>query len=110
MNRLAAKKDEEDQPEPHPQNADVGLTVQAPVDSEFWRPRRASHEPASAYENPRPPALPAGVIRTLEEYYTAAALMGVIAAQGEAPELDGLTNWAIAAGEMAARKVKAKRW
>src|SRR6185436_17852616 len=42
MNRLAAKKDEEDQPEPHPQNADVGLTVQAPVDSEFWRPRSAS--------------------------------------------------------------------
>lgn len=72
-----------------------------------WKGRRA--ETGTALVNPRPPAVPATLNLTLEEYYAAAALMGLLPAQTEQPERDWLTDEALAIGETMAAKAKARR-
>ena len=62
---------------------------------------------ATALANPRPPAVPASLNLTHEEYYAAAALMGILSAQGEEPDVQWASALAHDMGEaMAAESRK----
>jgi hypothetical protein len=69
-----------------------------------WKPRRAA-----AFVNPRPPAVPASLDLTLEEYYAAAAAMGLLAAQGEECDPDWASEWALKFGSTMAKKARSRR-
>lgn len=64
---------------------------------------------ADGWVNPRPPALPATLHLTLEAYYTGCAMIGILAAQTEQPDLDWVSNLAIAQGTNTAAKIKRER-
>lgn len=59
-----------------------------------------------------PPAVPATLELTLEEYYAAAAAIGLLAAQGDEPDPLWASQWALDFGTIMAaeaRKRRAKR-
>jgi hypothetical protein len=62
-----------------------------------------------AVSNPRPPAVPATLGLTLEEYFAAAALMGLLAAQDEEFDQDWASEWALDIGAKMATKALARR-
>lgn len=62
-----------------------------------------------ALMNPRPPAVPATLQLTLEEYFGAAGAIGLIAAQAEEPDLEWASEWALKFGRVMARKARARR-
>jgi hypothetical protein len=59
--------------------------------------------------NPKPPALPSGVISSLEEYYAACGAIGLLSSQAEAPDPDEAIEWSLDFGERMAREAR-KRW
>jgi len=62
------------------------------------------------WANPRPPAVPASLALSLEEYFAAAALMGLLAAQQGEPDMEWCAEWALKMGrELAAKARKIKR-
>lgn len=62
------------------------------------------------FVNPRAPAVPATLDINLEEYYTAAALIGILCAQGNEPDMDWAADWSEKMGaKMAARSRKRRR-
>lgn len=67
-----------------------------------WNTRRA-------YMNPRPPAVPATMDITLEEYFSAAAVMGLLAAQIDQPDPEWASEWALKFGTLMAEKARKRR-
>lgn len=72
-----------------------------------WKPRRP--RTATALANPRPPAAPATLDLTLEEYYAAAGAMGLLAAQGEECDPEWAAEWALKFGVKLAAKARERR-
>ena len=70
-----------------------------------WKPRR----PEAGLTNPKPPALPATLHLTLEEYYAAAGAMGLLAAQGEECDPEWASEWALNFGAVMARAARERR-
>ena len=70
-----------------------------------WKPKR----PALAWVNPRTPAVPATLDLRVEEYYAAAALMGILASQGEEPDQEWACEWAVEMGEKMASAARKRR-
>lgn len=64
---------------------------------------------SGALVNPKPPALPVGVIENLEEYYAACGAIGLLSSQEEAPDPDEAVAWALDFGERMAHEAR-KRW
>lgn len=62
-----------------------------------------------ALVNPRVPAVPATLDLDLEGYYTAAAVIGLLAAQKKEPDMDWALDWAVEFGEKMAKKVRKRR-
>lgn len=60
-------------------------------------------------QNPRPPAVPASLDLTLEEYYTATALMGILSAQEHEPDIEWAAKWAADMGAAQAREMRKRR-
>lgn len=60
-------------------------------------------------QNPRPPAAPASLDLTLEEYYAAAGAMGVLSAQIDEPDPTWVCEWSLDFGEMMARAARRRR-
>lgn len=71
-----------------------------------WR-ERAAH---AATVNPRPPTLPTGVITSLEEYYAACAVIGMLAALTDEPDTDSAVAWSCDFGEKMAREARRRGW
>lgn len=69
-----------------------------------WKPKRTA-----GYVNPRPPALPASLELTLDEYYAAAGAMGLLAAQGEECDPKWASEWALNFGVMMADEARKRR-
>jgi len=69
-----------------------------------WNPRSVT-----SLRNPRTPAVPATLDLTLEEYYAAAAVVGLLSAQLEEPDMDWVVGWALDFGERMARESRARR-
>ena len=71
-----------------------------------WQALRV--EPA-AFFNPRPPAVPATLHLTREEYFAAAALIGLLASQGKEPDQEWAREWAHRMGRKMAGPRRIKR-
>lgn len=67
-----------------------------------WKPKSGR----TGFVNPRPPAVPATLHLSLDEYYAGAALMGLFAAQSEEPDPDWITDEAIDVGKRMATKIR----
>lgn len=63
----------------------------------------------SKLQNPRPPAAPASLDITLEEYYAAAGAIGLLSAQLDEPDPDWASEWALEFGERMAEKSRRRR-
>lgn len=62
------------------------------------------------FRNPRTPAVPATLDLTLEEYFAAAALVGLLSAQQVQPDMKWASQWASEMGAaMAAESRKRRR-
>lgn len=70
-----------------------------------WKPR----SPSSRLTNPRPPAVPATLDLTIDEYYAAAGAIGLLAAQGEECDPEWAADWALEFGRTMAAKARTKR-
>lgn len=64
---------------------------------------------SEAFANPRPPAVPATLDLTLEEYFGAAALMGLMSAQHGEPNKGWASRWALDLGEAMASEARRRR-
>jgi hypothetical protein len=60
----------------------------------------------SGWVNPRAPAVPATLHLTLDAYYAGCALIGILAAQTEQPNIDWASETAIEQGRNIAQKVR----
>jgi len=59
--------------------------------------------------NPRPPAVPATLQLSLEEYYAACSLIGLLGSQGSEPNQEWAAEWACKMGALMAKKCR-KKW
>ena len=64
---------------------------------------------ATALANPKPPAVPANLDLTLEQYFAACAAIGLLSSQHEEPDQDAAVQWTLEFGEKLARESR-KRW
>jgi hypothetical protein len=64
---------------------------------------------AIGWRNPRPPAVPATLDLTLDEYFTAATLMGLVASQIEEPNQQWCRDWSFTMGAAMAREAYRRR-
>jgi len=69
-----------------------------------WNPRAKT-----GLLNPRTPAVPATLNLTLEEYYAAAAVVGLLSAQLDEPDMDWVVQWALDCGERMGREARKRR-
>lgn len=70
-----------------------------------WKPKQRR----SALANPRPPAVPATLDLTIDEYYAAAGAIGLLAAQGEECDPEWAADWALDFGRVMAAKAERRR-
>ncbi len=59
--------------------------------------------------NPRPPAVPASLDLTLEEYYAAAGAIGLLSAQLQEPDPEWASAWSLDFGERMAAEARRRR-
>lgn len=67
-----------------------------------WNSRRA-------IKNPKPPAVPATLDLSLEEYYAAAGAIGLLSAQLDEPEAQWAAEWSLDFGEKMAAEARRRR-
>jgi hypothetical protein len=65
--------------------------------------------PGLHFANPRPPSVPTTLALTLEEYYAAAALMGLLASQHEEPDQKWACEWSFRMGQNIAAEAMRRR-
>jgi len=61
------------------------------------------------FSNPRPPAAPASLALSLEEYFAAAALVGMLGAQQHEPDMQWASKWANDMGALMANEARKRR-
>ncbi len=61
------------------------------------------------WRNPRTPGVPATLDLTLDEYFTATSLMGLIASQTEEPNQHWCRDWSFKMGRTMAREARKRR-
>lgn len=61
------------------------------------------------WRNPRTPAVPATLDLTLDEYYAAAAVMGLLASQVQEPDPQWCADWSFKMGRTMAREAQRRR-
>lgn len=71
--------------------------------------RLAGWNPRASLVNPRPPAVPATLNITLEEYYAAAGAIGLLSAQLEEPDPEWAMKWSLDFGERMAAEARRRR-
>lgn len=64
---------------------------------------------ATLFTNARPPSVPASLSLSLEEYYAAGALMGLLASQHDEPDHSWVCEWAFKMGRSMAREAVKRR-
>ena len=64
---------------------------------------------STAFSNPRTPAVPASLDLTLEEYFAAAALVGILGAQQKEPDMAWASKWANEMGATMAAEARKRR-
>jgi hypothetical protein len=61
------------------------------------------------WRNPRTPAVPATLDLTLEEYFTATSLMGILASQVDEPDPKWCRDWSFRMGRTMAAEARRRR-
>lgn len=61
------------------------------------------------WRNPRTPAVPATLDITLDEYFAAASVMGLLASQVEEPDPQWCADWSFRMGRTLAREARRRR-
>jgi hypothetical protein len=61
------------------------------------------------WRNPRTPAVPATLDITLDEYFTAASIMGLLASQVAEPDRQWCCDWSFKMGRTMAREAARRR-
>lgn len=61
------------------------------------------------WRNPRTPSVPATLDLTLDEYFAATSLMGLIASQAEEPDHRWCCDWSFKMGKTMAREARKRR-
>ncbi len=61
------------------------------------------------WKNPRTPSVPATLELTLDEYFTATSLMGLLASQSEEPNQRWCCDWSFKMGHTMAREARKRR-
>lgn len=61
------------------------------------------------WRNPRTPSVPATLDLTLDDYFTATSLMGLIASQDEEPNQQWCRDWSFKMGRMMAAEARRRR-
>jgi len=79
-----------------------------------WNPHRPTvpgwnTQPRLGFRNPRVPSVPASLDLTLEEYFAAAGIVGLLSAQLEQPDQDWAADWALNFGTLMAQKARQRR-
>lgn len=68
------------------------------------------HPQIAGFANPRMPSVPTTLDITLEEYFAAGALMGLLASQHQEPDRDWACSWSFTMGRgMAAEALRRRR-
>lgn len=98
--------------------ADPGISAvvelmarQAPTVLTAWRDSRpiAGWNARTRFSNPRTPSVPASLELTLEEYFAAAALVGLLSAQQDEPDMTWASKWASDMGKRMATESRKRR-
>lgn len=61
------------------------------------------------WRNPRTPSVPATLDLTLDEYFTATSLMGLLASQMDEPNQRWCCDWSFKMGRLMAREARQRR-
>lgn len=61
------------------------------------------------WRNPRTPSVPAALDLTLEEYFSAGALIGILSSQAEEPDQQWCRDWSFRLGEKMAAEARRRR-
>ncbi len=61
------------------------------------------------WRNPRTPGVPATLDLTLDEYFTATSLMGLLASQNDEPDLQWCRDWSFKMGRAMATEARRRR-
>jgi hypothetical protein len=88
--------------------ADTDRTWSETEPAQQWTPRGGGGS-ATPLQNPRTPAVPATLEINLEEYYAAAALIGVLSAQGAQPAIDWIKKITHDMGAAMAEEARLRR-
>ena len=86
----------------------TGLLMKTGTAHAVSTPIRGWQGRGATLTNPRPPAVPATLMLSIEEYYAAAALMGLLAAQEGEPDMDWCAEWAWKMGRQLAATTRGK--
>jgi hypothetical protein len=72
---------------------------------------RAGWKSAAAFgwSNPRPPAVPATLQLSIDEYFAAASLIGLLSAQTEEPNQRWVCDWSFKMGRTMAKAARKQR-
>jgi hypothetical protein len=65
--------------------------------------------PRHGWRNPRTPSVPATLDLTLDDYFTATSLMGLLASQAEEPDRKWVCDWSFKMGRTMAREALRRR-
>lgn len=104
MSRLTRRLSGADNPpDAHPESAAMRSAWRRRKPTPGWNAR------GTALSNPRPPAVPASLDLTLEEYYAAAATIGLLAAQDVEPDPEWASKWSLDYGKRMAREARRRR-
>jgi hypothetical protein len=63
----------------------------------------------AGWRNPRTPAVPATLQISLDEYFTATSLMGLLSSQAAEPDQAWCCDWSFGMGEKMAREARRRR-
>jgi hypothetical protein len=70
---------------------------------------KALGQPRGQWRNPKPPSVSASLELNLEEYFTATALMGILASQAEEPNQRWCCAWSFDMGKAMAKEARRRR-
>lgn len=70
---------------------------------------KALGHPRGAWKNPRTPSVPATLDLTLEEYFSAGALIGILSSQAEEPNQRWACDWSFQMGRAMAKEARRRR-
>lgn len=87
----------------------TGTPGRKPKPTPGWKGWSIGGPKAVGWRNPRPPAVPATLDLRLEEYFAAASVMGLLAAQLDEPDQKWCTTWSFQMGRRMAIEARRRR-